>query len=94
MTKLALQRKYKIGEVLDYCEEYLSVINELMKVLAPLAIRASLLMTLALKMKLISKNYEFSLNTIEYIIISMTNLVKSYTQVNFYLVFESFYSLF
>ena len=91
---MALQRKYKIGEVLDYCEEYLSVINELMKVLAPLAIRASLLMTLALKMKLISKNYEFSLNTIEYIIISMTNLVKSYTQVNFYLVFESFYSLF
>ncbi|RNA06879.1 dynein heavy chain axonemal-like, partial [Brachionus plicatilis] len=78
LTKLALQRKYKIGEVLDYCQDYLSTINELMKILAPLAIRASLLMTLSLKMKLISKNYEFSINIIEYIIMSLATLVKSF----------------
>ncbi|CAF0814108.1 unnamed protein product [Brachionus calyciflorus] len=80
LTKLALQRKYKIGEVLDYCQEYLASINELMKVLTPLAIRASLLMTLSLKMKYISKNYEFSINLVEYIIMNLTSLVKASKQ--------------
>ncbi len=75
-TKLALQRKYKIGQVLEYCQEYLMIINETMKVLTPLAIRASLLMTLTLKMTSISKNYEFSVNLIEFIFINMSNLCK------------------
>ena len=75
-TKLALQRKYKIGQVLEYCQEYLMIINETMKVLTPLAIRASLLMTLTLKMTSISKNYEFSVNLIEFIFINMADLCK------------------
>lgn len=82
LTKMALQRKYKIGEVLDYCQDYLATINDLMKILTPLAIRASLLMTLSLKMKYISKNYEFAINLIEYIIMGLTSLVKSSNQVS------------
>ena len=76
-TKLALQRKYKIGQALEYCQEYLIIINETMKVLTPLAIRASLLMTLSLKMSSISKNYEFSINLIEFIFLAMANDCKN-----------------
>lgn len=76
LTKLALQRKYKIGQVLDYCQNYLATINELTKILTPLAIRASLLMTLSHKMNYISKNYEYSINLVEIIFLNLPSLVK------------------
>ena len=46
-------------------------INELMKLLTPLALRAALLLTLSFKMKLISKNYEFNIIIIEGFFTSM-----------------------
>lgn len=87
LTKLALQRKYQIGEILEYCQEYLNYINDLMKILTPLAIRASLLMTLSHKMNCISNNYEFSINLVEYIFLNLTNLVKPIKQVKLFLRF-------
>ena len=77
LTKIALQRKYKIGEILEYCQEYLTIINDLMTQLTPLAIRASLLMILSIKMNTISKNYEFSLNLVEFIFISLPSKVNT-----------------
>ena len=71
-TKLALQRKYYIGEVLDYCEEYLTNLNDLMKILTPVAVRASLLMTLLIKIKSVIKN----------ILIDINNMVQIDTKVS------------
>ena len=51
-----------------------------MKIISPLAIRASLLMTLSLKMATISKNYEFSVNLIEYILMKIPGMVEASTQ--------------
>lgn len=81
-TKLALQRKYKIGEVLDYCQEYLNNLNDLMKILTPVAVRASLLMTLSIKMNTVIKCYDFSVTFIENILLGMSELVKVETKVN------------
>lgn len=80
-TKLALQRKYKIGELLDYCQEYLTNLNDLMKILTPVAVRASLLMTLSIKMSSVIKSYSFSVSFIEQILLEMRSLVKIDTQV-------------
>ena len=88
-TKLALQRKYKIGEILDYCQEYLNSLNDLMKILTPLAVRASLLMTLSIKMNSIIKSYDFSVSFIEQILISMSATPD--TQVNFFSLFYIFH---
>lgn len=88
LTKVALQRKYKIGKIVEYCQEYLSTINELMKVLTPLAIRASLLMTLAHKMSYISKNYEFSINLVEIIFASLPSLAQPMIQVSLFIDFN------
>ena len=79
---MALQRKYSIGDFLDYCQDYLKLINELMKIVTPLAIRASLLMTLSLKMSHLSKNYEFSIDMIEFIYLDFLKLVKPVDQVS------------
>ena len=89
-TKLALQRKYKIGEVLDYCQEYLNNLNDLMKILTPVAVRASLLMTLSIKMNTVIKGYDFALTFIEHILLSMSELVKVETKV----IINSFNSFF
>jgi hypothetical protein len=51
-----------------------------MKIVSPLAIRASLLMTLSLKMATLSKNYEFSVNLIEYILINIPGMIEASTQ--------------
>ena len=72
----------KIGQVLDYCQEYLGVLNELMKNLTPLAVRAAMLMTLSLKMCHVSKNYQFSSMLVEFIFMHMPQLVNKDTQVN------------
>jgi hypothetical protein len=77
MTNLAFQRKYKIGEILEYCQEHLSVISNQMKIIRPLAVRAALLMTLALKMKHISDNYVFSIYLMEYIFVNISKSAKS-----------------
>jgi hypothetical protein len=53
-----------------------------MKILTPVAIRASLLMTLATKMASLSKNYEFPIQLVENILSSMTDLINVETQVN------------
>ncbi len=81
-TKLALQRKYYIGEVLDYCEEYLTNLNDIMKILTPVAVRASLLMTLLIKIKSVIKNYDFNVSFIENILIDINNMVQIDTKVS------------
>jgi len=68
--------------VLEYCQEYLNNLNDLMKILTPVAIRASLLMTLAIKMSSLSKNYEFPIQLVENILSNMSNLINVETQVN------------
>ena len=83
-TKLALQRKYKIGEVLDYCQEYLTSLNDLMKILTPVAVRAPLLMTLSIKMGSVISSYKFSMAFIEQILLEMNNLVSVDAQVIFF----------
>ncbi len=80
MTSMAFQRKYKIGDVLEYCQEYLARINDSMKVIKPLAIRASLLMTLSFKMSCISKSYEFSIYIMEFIFLTFAKLVQPTVQ--------------
>lgn len=60
-----------------------------MKVLTPLAIRASLLMTLSHKMNFISKNYEFSINLVEIIFIQLSSLAKPVVQVFYKAIFFS-----
>jgi hypothetical protein len=72
---MALQLKYKIGDILEYCQEYLLFIGELIKLLTPLALRAALLMTLSFKMKTISNNYEFDVKMLEDVFIEMIGQV-------------------
>jgi hypothetical protein len=67
---------------LEYCQEYLANINDLMKILIPISVRASLLMTLSIKMFTVSKNYEFPIQLVEYILSNMTDLIKVETQVS------------
>jgi hypothetical protein len=68
---------------LEYCQEYLANINDLMKILIPISVRASLLMTLSIKMFTVSKNYEFPIQLVEYILSNMTDLIKVETQVSY-----------
>ena len=68
--------------MLEYCQEYLNNLNDLMKILTPVAIRASLLMTLAIKMSSLSKNYEFPIQLVENILSNMSDLINVETQVN------------
>lgn len=80
ITKIALQRKYCIGDVLEYCQEYINFINELIKLLTPVALRAALLMTLSFKMKSISNNYEFNINLMENLFNDFPSLVNPSVQ--------------
>lgn len=91
ITKLALQRKYKIGDVLEYCHEYLNNLNDLMKILIPVAVRASLLMTLATKMFSVSKNYQFPIQLVEFILSNMSGLISVENQVCFKFFFFSIF---
>ena len=68
--------------MLEYCQEYLNNLNDLMKILTPVAIRASLLMTLAIKMSSLSKNYEFPIQLVENILSNMSDLINVETQVS------------
>ncbi len=77
-----MQRKYKIGEIHEYCQEYLNCLNDLMKILTPLAVRASLLMTLSIKINSVFKNYDFSVSFIEQILINITGIVKTEIEVS------------
>jgi hypothetical protein len=54
-----------------------------MKILIPISVRASLLMTLSIKMFTVSKNYEFPIQLVEYILSNMTDLIKVETQVSY-----------
>ena len=73
----------QIGEILEYCQEFLNNINELTKTIMPIAIRAGLLMMLSQKMNHISKNYDFSTKVIEDIFPKFESIAKPIPQVCF-----------
>jgi hypothetical protein len=77
LTKIALERKYKIGEILDYCYEYMNYLDELYKIILPLSLKSGLLVMLAQRLNIISKNYEFSSQFFTEIFQSFLTIVKS-----------------
>ncbi len=79
---------------MEYCQEFLNNINELAKVITPIAIRAGLLMMLSQKMNSVSKNYEFVTSMIENIFTEFETIAKSTEQVQSKLRFPFFLLLF
>jgi hypothetical protein len=67
---------------MDICQAYLDALNDLMKTVTPLAIRAAMLMSLSLRMSVISKNYQFSVSIAEYALLSVSETIKPGTQVS------------
>lgn len=82
ITKVALERKYKIGEILDYCYEYMNYLDELYKIMIPLSLKSGLLMILAQRLNNLSKNYEFSSQFFREIFQSFLSIVKPTEIVN------------
>ena len=66
---------------MEYCQDYLSSINEVVKIISSIAIRAGLLMMLYQKMCFFSANYELSQNLIEEILSKLLDIAKPIRQV-------------